>query len=318
MALTVTWNTTFPTTPAGNTSPASGDDKIREFKVAVEERLCRDHVLKASGSYETNDAQGWHRPGSAMCYYQASAPTNLPNAEAALANNAQSNGRLWIDSDNGVVKYWNGTAWTSIAGEDVVGVVKFFHGTWVDNSTISGWYKCDATNASAQGTADLITSNCFIRCNSTSGGTGGAATATLATANLAAHTHTGPSHVHDMYGHTHTFSATSGTGSAHLHYIASTAKSTGAESLSASNYACYWADLGSNVSYLLEGSGTAPTIGRSSSESAHTHSVSGTTGATGHVDTLAAGTGASGSAGSGTAFSILPPYYDLIPIEKRA
>ena len=42
-----TWD---ETKPAGSRSPALGDDDIREFKVAIRERLAADHDFEASES----------------------------------------------------------------------------------------------------------------------------------------------------------------------------------------------------------------------------------------------------------------------------
>lgn len=88
------------------------------------------------------------------------------------------------------------------------------------------------------------------------------------TANLA-HTHTGPSHTHTGPSHTHTFADTTSSPS--------------------------------DLKDLEDGSsGSAPT-------NAHTHTVSGTTGAGGTGATGAGGTGATGSSGSATQ-SIMNPY----------
>lgn len=112
------------------------------------------------------------------------------------------------------------------------------------------------------------------------GGSGGAETIILTTANLAAHTHTGPSH-------THTFTDTATTSSAgnHTHeYDQETGFSSATTGV---------------VSAVRIGT----KVGITSSDGAHTHSVtvSGTTGA--------GGTGATGSAGSGTAhFNVQPTF----------
>lgn len=73
---------------------------------------------------------------------------------------------------------------------DPIGTIKMFSGTWVDNSTIPGWYKCDGNN----GTVNLV--NQFVRGGATSGATGGSDDAVLvshdhggATENEGVHTH---------------------------------------------------------------------------------------------------------------------------------
>ncbi len=48
-----------------------------------------------------------------------------------------------------------------------IGYISMFSGAWVDNTTISGWYKCDGNN----GTVNLV--NKFVRGGATSGASGG-------------------------------------------------------------------------------------------------------------------------------------------------
>lgn len=113
------------------------------------------------------------------------------------------------------------------------------------------------------------------------GGAGGAETIALTTANLAAHTHTGPSH-------THTFSDTATTGNA------STNHQHGGGAVSSV--------AGSSQTSVQGGAPNGGTDGTDQpSGSLHTHSVtvSGTTGA--------GGTGATGSTGTGTAHANVQP-----------
>lgn len=155
----------------------------------------------------------------------------------------------------------------------------------------------DMGNTAAGRLGSIITSA------TTNGATGGTETVVLTEANLAAHTHTGPSH-------THTFSATSGTESAdHTHTVSGTTSSNGDH---AHTYAAptFTVSAVNNVTSVATGTIAASTStngahahtwsGTSSGRSAnHTHSVSGTTGAS--------GTGNTGSAGSGAAHSNMPP-----------
>jgi hypothetical protein len=114
----------------------------------------------------------------------------------------------------------------------------------------------------------------------TAGSTGGAATTTLTSTELPAHTHTGPSHTHGV-------NITSGTISAdHSHNIGRDLDGAGSNTR--------WTVHTAGTSGA---GGTSPTSGVSSN---HTHNVNGTSDA--------AGTGATGSTGTGSAFSRLPPY----------
>lgn len=128
------------------------------------------------------------------------------------------------------------------------------------------------------------------------GGAGGAETVALSIANLAAHTHTGPSHTHTGPSHTHTFSDTATTGNGSVNHTHSATAS---------------AALGSGQ---LIPQGTATPNGGvvnidGASGSLHTHSVTigGTTSAGGTGATGAGGTGATSSVGSGTAHANVQP-----------
>lgn len=96
---------TFELTPAGSDSPAAGDDRIRELKETLGDMLDKEHLQRDAGS---TAAQGWHREGSAIAYYESAAPTNRPDGTTALG--ATDAGRLWIDSDDGSIWFWNGSA----------------------------------------------------------------------------------------------------------------------------------------------------------------------------------------------------------------
>lgn len=109
------WTTTgFELTPAGDASPAEGDDRIRELKETAGSLLDKEHIARDAGS---TAAQGWHRAGSAIAYYQAAAPTNRPDDATALG--ATDAGRVWIDSDDGGAKYWDGSAFQWVYGQDL-------------------------------------------------------------------------------------------------------------------------------------------------------------------------------------------------------
>jgi microcystin-dependent protein len=117
----------------------------------------------------------------------------------------------------------------------------------------------------------------------TVGAVGGAETHALTTGELAAHTHTGPSH-------THSFSATTSSDGAHTHNT-----TTGPQ-------------IGSTTVAIEIEDGSPTGNLQTSSNGAHTHTVAGTTGAE--------GTGATGSAGSGTAHNNVQPAYVVAKIIK--
>ncbi len=153
----------------------------------------------------------------------------------------------------------------------------------------------------------------------TNGNTGGAASVTLTTSHLPGHTHSfsatsgnqSANHSHSLNSHTHSIPALSGTAAASTHTHLVTSRTTTYASGMQSAWRCLsWpgtsSDYAQNVwtnngtadgSHTHSVTTTASTTGASSGSTGnnsanHTHSVSGTT----------------GSAGSGSSFSILPPY----------
>jgi len=98
-----------------------------------------------------------------------------------------------------------------------IGAVLMYKGaSWVNNSTLPGWYKCDGDN----GTPDLRDK--FIRCESTSGNTGGSDDG------VATHNHTSEvqsanhKHTHDHGSFTSAGSSAANTGDknpSHTHYL---------------------------------------------------------------------------------------------------
>ena len=122
---------------------------------------------------------------------------------------------------------------------------------------------------------------------------GGTDTHPLVEAELAAHTHTGPSH-------THSFSATTNDPGNHQHnYTNDDVPNYGENVRIQSGIMDY--DARSTA-------GATNGLYRTTSAGSHTHSVSGTTGS--------AGTGASGSTGSGSAHNNLQPYLTVNYIIK--
>ncbi len=115
----------------------------------------------------------------------------------------------------------------------------------------------------------------------TRGGTGGAATHAITTAEMPSHTHTGPSHTH--------------TGPSHTHGVSAIVVNTAGPGAIVENR------------FSVISTGSTP----NNTDSAF---LTGQTDAAGTGATGASGTGATGSAGSGTAMSLLQPYMSLVYI----
>jgi hypothetical protein len=99
------WNQAFEAIPSGDSNPDIGDDAIRAFKLAVRQRLERDHegTWTESGA-DAHVYDGLHRKGSARIYVVDADPIAAwPDADAltrALTYN-HDDGRVWSDSGDG-------------------------------------------------------------------------------------------------------------------------------------------------------------------------------------------------------------------------
>jgi len=160
-----------------------------------------------------------------------------------------------------------------------------------------GWQYCDGAAVAASqnitGTTPNLTDSRFLMGFTSAGSTGGAASVTLTTTELPAHAHTSAAHTHTLV-HTHTLSGTTGAGGAHTHGIKATSERTPTS-----------ASGGSGVRFLDDAGGVTFV---SNSEASHTHSFSTTSDGASTTTTSSTTPADTGSAGSGTAFAILPTY----------
>jgi hypothetical protein len=147
------------------------------------------------------------------------------------------------------------------------------------NAIPSGWYLCNGSNS----TPDLR--NRFVI---------GAGSTYSVAAN-------GGSKDAIVVSHTHSLTATTGSGGSHSHYVTN-GESFGNDGTSSAEETINLADgLGGNVNqYILTTSNNTADFARSSTIADHTHSISGTT----------------DSAGSSGTDANLPPYYALCYIMK--
>ena len=154
------------------------------------------------------------------------------------------------------------------------------------------------------------------------GATGGASSVTLSVSNMPSHTHSFTpsgsvsSHTHGLNDHTHNFSATTGGMSANSSGTLYNVQHQGQPSTLASGFA-------SGTKVDSGDSSGSSTVSRITMNISHTHSVSGTTGAASGstasaTPTFTGDAGTTGSNGSGTSFSILPPYVVKYCFERTA
>ncbi len=109
MSITINWDVPFEAKPAGTRNLNLGAPDIRGFKTAVQERLVREHNWDLAG---TQSEHGWHKLGSALCYYGTSAPTNRPDEATALST--ADAGRMFWDSATNLLQIYSGSAWVDL------------------------------------------------------------------------------------------------------------------------------------------------------------------------------------------------------------
>ena len=191
---------------------------------------------------------------------------------------------------------------TYIAQQMPAGGIIMWSGS--ESNIPSGWALCNGQN----GTPDLR-DRFIIGAGSThrAGTTGGNASVQLSENNLPAHSHTfsnGKAASAGSHTHSDTFSVSSG--GSHSHTVNTVSTDTSymivTQANNSSSERLY--GVGDNRFEEVE----------TDTESAHTHSLTGSVSSGGaHTHTV---TGTIGSTGSGNAFSILPPYYALCFIMK--
>ena len=142
------WDETSPK----NTDAAFpyGAQEIRDLRKGLRIRMSKEHDTLAVTS-----AGGEHKEGSAKAYAEASAPTNRPDGTTALTSGDA--GRLWVDTDDGRLNYYDGAAWAMIrSGLQVAYLADVTsHSTNGGSATADTWHK--RTLAEITDTSGLVT-----------------------------------------------------------------------------------------------------------------------------------------------------------------
>jgi hypothetical protein len=107
--MATTWNQAFEDSPADSDDPSDGALRIRELKEAVQERIVKEHEFTLTDSFAD---QAWHKEGSAKGYYKSAEPSNRPDGSTSL--DSTDAGRLWVDSDDGRLYVYTGSAWDAL------------------------------------------------------------------------------------------------------------------------------------------------------------------------------------------------------------
>lgn len=171
------------TTPVGSDLLSQGDDKIREFKLAMREAL-------RAGEVAGDDIEGVEAifPGSSPSTAPVYRYRGLKGTTAARPAAGQYG--LYFDTTRNVLQRDNGTTWDDI-GQNVI-----------PSGTKIVFYQASAPT----GWTAVALNDKFLRVV-TAGGTGGSTGGTVAASTSLAHTHTVASHTHTGPSHTHTITA---------------------------------------------------------------------------------------------------------------
>lgn len=117
---TVTWGAAYEGTPAGTDDPRAADDRMREIKLSVRERLEREH---GGATSEASDRHGVHRKGSARASYAAGDPSTAPDGTSTRAlNSTDDDGRIHIDSSSKKIRAYDGSSWFDVKVENSKGI----------------------------------------------------------------------------------------------------------------------------------------------------------------------------------------------------
>lgn len=122
--MAVTWNADFDISPKGSDAVGQMDDKIRETRQAVRERVEQEHLFDKN----TSTQQGLHKMGSARVWLSDTEPDSpIPTAILTETAGDESKGRLWVVTSSGVptgeVKVFDGTDWVSMPGSTAASIL---------------------------------------------------------------------------------------------------------------------------------------------------------------------------------------------------
>lgn len=103
------WNISAPAEAA---TIGSIPGHIRTTRDQVATHLNVEHEDFASGADES-DMGCQHREGSAKVFVVTTAPTNRPG-DGTVALTAADEGRLWVNSSDGMMSWWDGDSWEEV------------------------------------------------------------------------------------------------------------------------------------------------------------------------------------------------------------
>lgn len=98
-------------TPLISNPRRQGAGEIQFLREAVRARLNKEHKALVTGDVTAGLGGGEHVMGSAMVYYQTTAPTLRPDGVTAL--DSSDKGRVWVKSSDNTISWWDGTQWVA-------------------------------------------------------------------------------------------------------------------------------------------------------------------------------------------------------------
>lgn len=129
------WNDVFNEQPPDSQSPSLGDDRIRETRHAVYDRLGNEHDMFPDGTNGLVVKDGRHKPGTAVVFTGEFAPTEYPNGSSL---DEKANGRLWFNTDSAQMYVYLHVSSGNIAGNWNIAAVGGSDMTVTGNKTFDG------------------------------------------------------------------------------------------------------------------------------------------------------------------------------------
>ena len=160
MAYTQTWNAAFEATPAAGDNISEGDDRIRELKVDIRERMAKDHYFVIAGT----DADHGEHDKITFNAPQSADPANVANKGFVYTKDVSAKVELhWEDEDGNVVQisddgglFADHTAINYTAADDSISA----HLTGIDTQLATGGveFGCVLSNAAGDSDHDITIS----------------------------------------------------------------------------------------------------------------------------------------------------------------
>jgi hypothetical protein len=109
--MTITWNAAFENQPPGTESIQLGDDRIRELKIALRERLNREMQFDPGSA---SSGHGRMRQGSARAFVLTTGSDPVDAPDGTVLDDTRDIGRVLFRSDTRNLKFWRNNQWNEL------------------------------------------------------------------------------------------------------------------------------------------------------------------------------------------------------------